>query len=105
MIRAKGTLSRNTSRQLTASTITPPRNGPTRPEMPASDDQRPIARARSWCRNEDWMSARLPGVSSAPPMPCSARAATSCSMFWATPQISEAAANQQTPMTKTFRRP
>ena len=96
---------RKTSRQLTASTSTPPRNGPIRPAIPASDDHSPMRRARSAGRNEDWISARLPGVSSAPPTPCSARAATSCPAFWASPQSSEAAANQTTPMTKTRRRP
>ena len=57
----------------------------------------PIARARSPGRNEDWISARLPGVSSAPPTPCTARAAASSPVLCASPQSSEAAANQRDP--------
>ena len=49
--------------------------------------------------------ARLPGVSSAPATPCSARAATRVSMFGAIPHSREAAANPTTPTRKTRRRP
>ena len=80
-------------------------NGPAAPAMPPSPDHAPMARARSSGRNELCRIARLPGVSSAPPMPCKARAATSVSMLGAIPHSSDATANQVTPMTKTRRRP
>ena len=73
--------------------------------MPARPDQAPIARIRSCGRNDDCRIARLPGVSRAPPIPWTARAATSVSMFGAMPQASDATANHTTPMTKTRRRP
>ena len=65
----------------------------------------PMAWARSSSRNVDWMIARLPGVSSAPPMPCRARATISTPALGATPHSSEATANQTTPVTKMRRRP
>ena len=72
---------------------------------PPSPDQAPIARARSVETNDAWIIARLPGVSSAPPTPCSAREATRTSALGASPQASEAAANHTTPTTNTRRRP
>jgi hypothetical protein len=51
------------------------------------------------------MSARLPGVSSAPPTPCSIRAATRASTFGANPHSTLATANQTVPITKIRRRP
>ena len=51
------------------------------------------------------MIASEPGVSSAPPMPCSARAAMSTPMSGASPHSAEASANQITPMRKIRRRP
>ena len=75
------------------------------PAMPPSPDQAPIAAARSGPWNDAEISARLPGVSSAPPTPCSALAATSVPMSGARPQASEARANHTTPMTNTRRLP
>jgi hypothetical protein len=49
--------------------------------------------------------ARLPGVSSAPPMPCSTRPAIITSRFGATAQTAEATANQTTPTTNSRRLP
>ena len=49
--------------------------------------------------------ARLPGVSSAPPTPCRARAAMSTATFGASPHSSDAIANQTVPTTNIFRRP
>ena len=51
------------------------------------------------------MIARLPGVSSAAPMPCTARATISIGAFRATPQMADATANQTTPIRKIFLRP
>ena len=48
---------------------------------------------------------RLPGVSSAPPTPCRARAAISTATFGASPHSSDAIANQMVPTTNILRRP
>src|SRR5882757_10282029 len=51
------------------------------------------------------MIARLPGVSSAPPIPCRIRAAISQPIDGASPHNNDASANQATPTTNTRRRP
>jgi hypothetical protein len=102
---ANGRFTRNTSRQVHASTSQPPRKGPAAPAIPASPDHAPIARDRSAGANDAEMIARLPGVSSAPPMPCNSRAPISVSMFGASPHSAEASANQIVPITKMRRRP
>ena len=96
---------RKTNRHDATSTSQPPTNGPIAVATPPSPDQAPIARARSSGANDAWIIARLPGVSSAPPTPCSARAAISSGAVGASPQSSDASANQTTPITKTRRRP
>ena len=55
--------------------------------------------------NDELMSARLPGTSKAPPIPCSARATMSCSMLAAKPQSADATVKITTPMLKMRRRP
>ena len=102
---ASGRLIRKIQRHDAWSTSSPPTSGPSAAAMPPSPDQAPIARLRSSERNAPWIIARLPGVSSAPPMPCSTRAAISTSAFGASPHSREARANQIVPMTKTRRRP
>ena len=102
---ASGRLMKNTSRQDTASISHPPRNGPIAVATPPSPDHAPMAAIRSSSANEACRMARLPGVSSAPPTPCRARAAISTSTFGATPHSSDASANHTTPITNTFRRP
>ena len=72
---ASGRFSRNTQRQPGA--LHQParrRRGRSPPRGRRSPLHAPIARARSSGRNDAWMMARLPGVSSAPPTPCRARA-------------------------------
>ena len=64
-----------------------------------------MARARSSERNEVCRMARLPGASSAPPIPCTARAAMRNPDVGAMPQRADATANQATPMEKTRLRP
>ncbi len=93
------------SRQDTADTSQPPMNGPTAVPTPARPDQAPMALPRSSGRNVAWRIARLPGVSSAAPMPCSARAAIRNSEVGATAQSRDASANQMTPVTKIRLRP
>ena len=102
---ASGRLMKKISRQDTASISHPPRNGPIAVATPPSPDHAPMAAIRSSSANEACRMARLPGVSSAPPTPCRARAAISTSTVGATPHSSDAAANQTMPMTNTFRRP
>ena len=74
---ASGRLMKNTSRHDTAPISQPPRNGPMAVATPPSPDQAPIAAERSSVAKEACRMARLPGVSSAPPTPCRARAAIS----------------------------
>lgn len=93
------------SRQDTACTSQPPRNGPTAVATPLSPDQAPIALPRSSDRKDASRMARLPGVSSAAPTPCKARAAIRTPEFGARPQSADATANQTTPITKSRRRP
>lgn len=100
-----GTFSRNTHRQPAASTSQPPANGPTAPATPPRPDQAPTARGRSSAANDAWMIASEPGVSRAPPAPCSARARIKVSMFGAMPHSTDATANQTTPTRKMRRRP
>ena len=95
---------RNTARHV-HSTSQPPTNGPIAPATPPSPDHAPMAAARSLPWNEAEISARLPGVSSAPPTPCSARPAMRNSTDGASPHSAEASANHTTPMQKMRRRP
>ena len=71
---ATGTLMRNAHRQPGPSTSQPPTNGPIAPATPPSPDHAPTAAARSSLRKLACRIARLPGVSSAAPTPCSTRA-------------------------------
>ena len=87
-------MSRKISRQEPLSTRLPPTNGPTAAATEVRPDQVPTALARSDGRKLVCRIARLPGVSSAPPMPCKTRPAIITSRFGATAQISEATANQ-----------
>ena len=102
---ASGRLMKNTSRQETALISQPPTNGPIAVATPPSPDHAPIAAIRSSWANDACKMARLPGVSSAPPTPCRARAAISTPAFGASPHSSEASANQTVPATNIFRRP
>ena len=93
------------ARHETASTSQPPSSGPSAVATPPSPDQAPIARARSPGLKLASIIARLPGVRSAPPTPCSRRAPISASALGAIAQSREATVNQATPMTKIRRRP
>ncbi len=83
----------------------PPKNGPMAVATPPRPDQAPTARARSSGWNTADRIARLPGTSSAAPIPCTARARTSSSTLGATPHRIEAAVKPASPITKTRRRP
>jgi hypothetical protein len=100
-----GTLMKNTSRHETAVINHPPTKGPAAAATPLSPDHAPIARGLSSATNDACNSARLPGVSSAPPTPCSPRASTSVLAPGARPQSADARPNHTAPMTNTRRRP
>src|SRR3954452_8495808 len=102
---ASGGLIRKIHRQSAYSISPPPTNGPMAADRLVSPAQAPIAGARSSCTKAPWIMARLPGVSSAPPMPWSPRAAISTSGLGATPHSNDASANQVVPMTKIRRLP
>ena len=104
---ASGKLMTNTSRQPcgTALISNPPSSGPAAVATPPSPDQAPMAPPRSCSAKDACRIARLPGVSSAPPTPCSARAAMSTATFGASPHSSDAIANQTVPITNILRRP
>ncbi len=102
---AIGRLIKNTARQETCSINQPPSTGPIAVVMAENPDHVPIARPRCSESNDAPMIARLPGTSSAPPMPCTARATISWLMLVARPQPAEASAKIPTPMQKTRLRP
>jgi hypothetical protein len=102
---ATGTLIRKIHRQLPASSSHPPRKGATAADTPLNPAHVPIARVRSPGWNAASMIARLAGVISAPPTPCTARAAMSQSMPGAAAHSTDAAVNQLNPARKTRRRP
>lgn len=102
---ASGGLMKNTHRHEPTWISQPPTKGAIAEAVPLSADQAPIALALSVLRNDDWMMARLAGVSSAPPMPCMALAPISSPAVGASAQSMEATANQMTPMTNTRRLP
>src|SRR6202042_2521680 len=94
---AAGRLMKKTRRQDTALISHPPRNGPTAVATPPSPDQAPIAFERSSGANDACSIDRLPGVSSAAPAPCIALAPIRNPVVGATPQASDASANQTMP--------
>ena len=100
-----GRLMMKIARHDAAPTRKPPSSGPTAVTTPPRPDQAPIAAARSVGRKLASIIARLPGVSSAPPTPCSMRAKTSAVALGAIAQRSEATVNRATPITNTRRRP
>ena len=85
--------------------MAPPMNGPSAPAIPPSPDHDPMARERLSGSKAPWIMARLPGVSSAAPMPWRMRATMSTVADGAMPQSNDASANQIVPTTKIRRRP
>src|ERR1700677_4544586 len=102
---ASGRLMKNTSRHDTALISQPPRKGPAAVAIPPSPDHAPIALDRSSGANEACRIARLPGVSSAPPTPCRARAAISTGALGARPHRRDAIANHTVPAMNIRRLP
>ena len=102
---ATGTLIRKIDRQLPASSSHPPRKGAIAADTPLNPAHVPIARVRSPGWKVASMIARLAGVISAPPIPCTARAAMSHPMPGAAAHSTDARVNQPSPARNTRRRP
>src|SRR6185437_582800 len=102
---ATGTLIRKIGRQLPACGSHPPRNGAIAAETPLNPAHVPIAWVRSPGAKAASMIARLAGVISAPPIPCTARAAMSQPMLGAAAHSTDARVNQLKPARNTRRRP
>jgi hypothetical protein len=88
-----------------ASISHPPTTGPTAARIAVAADQVPMARPRSPASNSAEMMARLPGTSSAAPIPWTPRATISGVAPRDRPQASDAAPNSTTPAANTRRRP
>ena len=103
---AIGRLTKKIASQPSESTSTPPAMTPSVPPRPASAPQMPSAVLRSRpCGNVTVTMASAAGDSSAPPKPCSARAAIRTPDDGARPPASEPSANSPRPARKTRRRP
>jgi hypothetical protein len=100
-----GTLSRKAQRHEKWSTRKPPTTGPIAAVMPLNADHVPIARPRLASGKLAPSSARLPGTSSAAPMPCSARAAISWPVSCAAAHAADIAVKTTTPTRNTRLRP
>jgi hypothetical protein len=100
-----GTFRKNTDPHPRCSTIRPPTVGPrasARPDMPA---HRPIALARSWGGNVTVMMESVPGMSSAPPTPWSARKPISHEVEGESAHPNDASVNRARPPKNIFFRP
>ena len=86
-----GTFTRNTQRQPAVVTRTPPSEGPTAAASPAEPDHKPIARPRRLAGMITGIMASVCGVISAPPTPCSTRAAIRIPADGASAQATDAA--------------
>ena len=93
------------NRQSPICTSQPPTKGPTAEATPVRPDHAPIARARSSSRKLACKIARLPGVSMAPPTPCTMRPATNSPSVGANVHSAEARANTATPTMNRRTRP
>ena len=102
---ASGTFRKNAQRQERWSMSHPPRTGPAAAVIEVKPDHVPIARPRSLGGKVEARIARLPGTSSAPPTPWTARAAMSCRTSGASPHQTEAPAKTAVPIAKTRLRP
>src|SRR6266851_5412600 len=95
--RPAGTLIRKIHRQLPAASSHPPTKGAIAADTPLNPAHVPIARVRSPGWKAASMIARLAGVISAPPIPCTARAAMSQPMPGAAAHSTGAMVNQPGP--------
>ena len=96
---------KNPARQKTSSTSQPPKTGPTAIAVPLSADQAPMAFTLCFPSNDAPTIASDAGTRSAPPAPCTARAAASCPGPGERAHQAEAAAKIVAPRTKARRLP
>src|SRR5579859_7075040 len=94
---ATGTLITKIHRQLPASSSHPPTKGAIAEDTPLNPAHVPIARVRSAGWKVASMIAKLAGVISAPPTPCTARAAMSHPIPGAVAHSTDARVNQVSP--------
>ena len=99
------TLTRNTNRQESVSTKTPPMRGPAIIATVVAPVQMPIARAWAGPRKVDVISARELGTSNAPATPWSARATMRNSAVGAAAIAIEVTPNPTSPIRSTRVRP
>jgi hypothetical protein len=102
---AIGKLIQKAARQLKLSINRPPRGGPSAVVIAEAAAQRPIARPRTVFGKEAAMMARLCGIMSAAPTPCTRRAPMSIVRLGAKAQAAEANVKIAMPIRKTRRRP
>ncbi len=92
--------------QLMAWVKMPPASSPTAPPAEATKAKIPMARAMSRCSgNRVTITPRITADVSAPPTPCTNRAAISMPCDWASPHAIEATVKMASPARKTSRRP
>ena len=87
---ASGRFRKKTQRHETFCTSQPPSTGPEADVRVVQPDHAPMALPRASPLKLALMRARLPGVSSAPPAPCTARARIRDVTFGASPHQSDA---------------
>ncbi len=105
-VTAIGTFTNRTQRQEAYWVRTPPRISPIAAPPAVIAEKMPSARLRSLpSANTTVSRASADGDMSAPPMPCTPRAVMSSPRLPAMPPSSEANANSEAPVMKTFRRP
>ncbi len=93
-----GTLTRKIQCQLSRSVRIPPRRTPRLPPPAATNPNTPIAFVRSaGSTNSDIISESDTAETTAPPSPCTTRAAMSIASLDASPQVSDASENSVIP--------
>jgi hypothetical protein len=100
-----GTFSQKIHCQEKPSTTAPPTTGPSATPSPDTPDQMPRARPRFSGANTSLRRVSESGVITAPPRPCSARAAMSASVVGASAAAADETVKMPIPTAKTVRRP
>ena len=100
-----GTFSQKIHCHAIPSTTAPPTSGPAATARPAIPDQAPRATPRLSAGNAPERIVSVSGVTIAPPMPCTARAAISASIEGASAAAAEAAVKMARPTMNIRRRP
>ena len=100
-----GRLMRKIQRQDASTSSSPPASGPSTPKIAPHAVQLPIAAPRSDAEKVFTITASELGTSSAPAIPCTARAATSGPIDGASAHASDATPKPATPIAKIRRSP